>query len=132
MKNSLRIFHWFPRILGILAILFLSIFALDSFSPDLTLSQQLTGFIIHLIPSFVLLVFLIIAWKRELTGGLLFAILSLGFTPEIFLHNFRMNHSVPMSIGIVMMLNFPFFVTGVLFVLSHFLKKKNLSESMSA
>ena len=32
MKSSLRLFHWIPRIICILAILFISLFAADSFA----------------------------------------------------------------------------------------------------
>jgi len=63
MKTSIKILHWTPRIICILAILFISMFAIDSFAPDLTIWQQLGGFLIHLIPSFILIAILIIAWK---------------------------------------------------------------------
>lgn len=69
MKTSLKIIHWDPRILCILAILFVSMFALDSFDPRYTLLQQLQAFAIHLIPTYFLIIFLVVAWKWELTGG---------------------------------------------------------------
>jgi len=129
MKTSLKIIHWTPRILCILAILFVSMFALDSFDPRMTPGQQLQAFAIHLVPTYVLVFFLIIAWKWELIGGLMFMILALGFTPLIYMHNYNMNHSVMMTLSIVLMLLFPFVLTGGLFVFSHFLKKKNQSSS---
>ena len=55
MKTSLAVYHWLPRILCILSILFISMFALDAFAPNLTIWQQITDFLIHLIPSFILL-----------------------------------------------------------------------------
>ena len=60
MKKPLKVFHWLPRIICILAILFVSLFAADAFSPELTIWQQLGAFIMHLIPSFILIAFLII------------------------------------------------------------------------
>ena len=125
MKTSLKIIHWAPRILCILAILFVSMFALDAFDPKYTLLQQLQAFFIHLIPTYVLILFLIIAWKWELAGGLILIAFALGFTPFIYFHNYQMNHSVWISLSIILMINFPFILTGGLFVLSHFLKKKN-------
>ena len=125
MKTSLKIIHWVPRIICILAILFVSMFALDSFDPRYTLWQQLRAFAIHLIPTYILILFLIVSWKWELIGGMMLIILALGFIPLIYTHNFNMNHSVWMSLSIILMINFPFVITGGLFVLSHFLKKKN-------
>ncbi len=125
MKTSLKIMQWTPRILCILAILFVSMFALDSFDPRFTVWQQIQAFLIHLIPTYILILFLVVSWKWELIGGLMLIILALGFTPFIFTHNYQMNHSAWMSFSIVLMINFPFILTGGLFVLSHFLKKKN-------
>lgn len=124
MSNSIKIIHWLPRIICILAILFVSMFALDSFDPALSVWKQILALLIHLIPSFVLACFLILAWKWELIGGIAFILIGLGFTPFIYLHNYAMNHSVWMSISVVLMINFPFVVVGSLFMVSHFLKKK--------
>ena len=112
-----------PRILCILAILFISLFALDVFSPELSLLQQIGAFIIHLIPSFILLALLILAWKREFIGGSIFIIIGLGLSPIVFSHNYRMNHSVLMSLGIILTITIPFVVVGILFIISHFKKK---------
>jgi hypothetical protein len=128
MKASLRLFFWLPRVICILAILFISMFALDAFAPGLTIWQQLIDFLIHLIPSFVLIALLIVAWKWEYIGGIIFTVLGLGFSPFIYMQNYNRNHSVGLCLLIVLMITFPFVVTGVLFILSHFLKKKNYSE----
>jgi hypothetical protein len=124
MENTIKFFHWFPRILGIVAILFVSIFALDAFDPQLTLGQQLLGFLMHMIPSLTLALLLFVAWKWELPGGIVFTLIGLVMTPVIFKHNYAMNHSVGMSIGIVSMITIPFVVVGVLFIVSYWLKKK--------
>lgn len=124
MKTSIKIIYWIPRIICILAILFISMFALDSFDPKLTIWQQIGGFLIHLIPSFILALFLIIAWKWELASGIILALTGIGFTPFIFIHNFQMNHSIGMSLLIILMITFPFVIVGGLFITGHFLKKK--------
>ncbi len=123
MKNSFGILYLAPRVLGILAVLFISIFALDAFEPGLSIWKQLAGFAIHLIPSLVLLVVLVIAWKRELTGGILFAVIGLVFTPIIYYHNYSLNHSVWMSLSIILMVTFPFILVGILFIISHYKMK---------
>ena len=125
MKTSLKIIHWAPRIICILAILFVSMFALDSFDPEYNLWQQLQAFFMHLIPTYVLIILLVIAWKWELVGGLIIMALALGLSPSIYFHNYQMNHSVLISLSIILMINLPFIITGVLFILSYYLKKKN-------
>ena len=125
MKNSVKIIYWAPRVLCIITILFISIFALDSFSPEKTIWQQLQAFFIHLIPSYILIALLIIAWKWEYIGGIIFIVIGLGFSPFIFIHNYNMNQSIWMSLFIILMITFPFIIVGILFILSHKMKKNN-------
>ena len=129
MKTSLQILNWSPRILCIMAILFISLFALDSFDPRLTLMQQIGEFLIHLIPSFVLLACLIVAWKWELIGGIIFTMIGIGFSPFVYHMNYNRIHNVGACILIVLMITFPFIVVGVLFIMSHIMKKKNIQKA---
>jgi len=122
-EKTIKIIHWIPRILCIFAILFVSMFALDAFQPDKTIWQQIGDFMMHLAPSFILLIFLIVAWKWELIGGVIFTLIGVFLTPFIFKMNYNMNHSIPMSIGIIASITFPFIVVGILFIVSHYLKK---------
>jgi hypothetical protein len=127
MKTSIKLIHWLPRVICMLAILFVSMFAADAFAPGLTIWQQLGGFIIHLIPSFVLIVLLLLAWKWEYMGGIIFIITGLGMSPFIFMLNYKRNHlSIGASLGVILIITFPFIVAGILFIISHFMKKKNL------
>jgi len=131
MKPSIKIFHWLPRIICTLAILFVSMFALDAFAPGLTVCQQIGAFMMHLIPSFVLIVVLVVAWKWEFVGGIILTAIGLGLSPFIFQLNHSRNHfSVGQSIGVVMMITFPFVVVGILFIVSYYLKKKNLPQTL--
>ena len=129
MKTSLLILHWSPRILCIMAILFISLFALDAFAPGLTLLQQIGGFLMHLIPSFVLLACLIIALKWELIGGILFTLIGIGFSPFVYRLNYHRIHNVGACLEILLMITFPFIVVGVLFIMSHIMKKKNFQNA---
>ncbi len=124
MKQSIKLLHWLPRIICILAILFVSLFALDAFDPQHTIWEQIIAFIMHLIPSFILIVLLFVAWKWELIGGIIFSLIGIVFTPIIFHLNYNINDSVWLSIGIIMSITFPFFLVGILFILSYFKKKK--------
>ena len=121
MKTSTKVLHWLPRILCILAILFISMFSLDAFAPGLTLWQQLGGFLIHNIPSFVLLAVLIVAWKWEKVGGIILTILGLALCIFVFILNYKRNHfPVATSLLNTLMIAIPFVLAGILFILSHY------------
>ncbi len=124
MKTSSTILTWLPRIICILAILFISMFAMDSFSPDRTIMQNAAGFLMHLIPSFVLLIILIIAWKWELTGGIILTLAGLAWSIFIFVINLRRTHSAWAGLMIMAMLGLPFVISGVLFIFNYFKKKR--------
>lgn len=126
METPNNSFHWIPRILCIAAIFFVSIFAADAFAPGLSMSQQLREFTIHLIPSFILTAILILAWNRELLGGMIFTLLGLGLSPVVFLMNYNNNHSVIISLSIILLITIPFVVVGILFIISH--RRKQLAQ----
>lgn len=124
MKTNLKILFWTPRVICILAILFVSLFALDAFDHGDNIWEKLGAFAMHMIPSFVLLAFLLVAWKWELVGGIIFLLVGIGFSPWVFSHNYQMNHSIGMSLGIIALITIPFIVVGALFVFHHFKLKK--------
>ena len=125
MKTFVRLLHWLPRILCILVILFISMFSLDEFDSRLTIWQQI-GFIMHMIPSFILIALLIISWKWELTGGIIFTVIGTLLSLFIFIKIYGMNHSVWLSLEYILVIAFPLIVVGILFILSYYLKKKNV------
>ena len=70
-----RILFWSPRGLGILIAVFVSLFALDVFAEGYSLWETIGALLMHLIPTFVILVVLGIAWRWEWIGGFLFVVL---------------------------------------------------------
>ena len=108
-----KFLYWSPRVLGVLSVLFISLFALDVFQTGTPFLQMLIGFSIHLMPSFLLLIFLIIAWKWEMVGGIVFILVSL--VPFIFLSNLFWVNA---------MLSAPFVLTGILFILNFYYFRK--------
>jgi hypothetical protein len=76
MRPTNRVLTWVPRVLGVGMALFLSIFALDAFGEGGIL-QNVAGFLIHLIPSFIVLAVVMAAWRRELVGATGFIALAL-------------------------------------------------------
>jgi cytochrome bd-type quinol oxidase subunit 1 len=129
MKTSTKVYFWLPRIVAILAILFISLFALDSFNTELTPGKQLLGFAMHLIPSIILLIILIVAWKWEIIGGIIFILIGVGLSPYVFSKNFLMNNSVWMSVIVIIGITIPFIVVGILFIISYFKRKKELKNA---
>ncbi len=69
------VLYWTPRIVSLLFVGFLSLFALDVFT-DPVEPMMLVGFLIHLLPTFALLAISAVAWRYPLVGALGF----LGFT----------------------------------------------------
>ena len=67
-----KLIYWIPRWIGILYILFLSIFTLDAFTAGAGFWNNLLAFLIHMLPSIFVLVVLILAWRWPLPGGISF------------------------------------------------------------
>jgi hypothetical protein len=66
------LFHWAPRVFGILFAAFLSVFALDVFHDGLDFGRILLALIMHLVPAAVVLGALAVAWRWERAGGIVF------------------------------------------------------------
>jgi hypothetical protein len=64
--------YWTPRVLGILFSLFVSLFALDVFGVGYGYWETILALLIHLIPVYLLIIGLAIAWRWEWAGALLF------------------------------------------------------------
>ena len=107
----------------ILFILFLTMFSFDVFEMEGTLLAKLGGFLMHSIPSLVLVAVLLVAWKNPLLGG----ILTIGSAAALMLrwHLWRGMTFVTIIL--------PVFVVGALFILSHFLGRQfTLSDGEQA
>jgi hypothetical protein len=102
-----RALYWIPRILGILAILFMMMFSLDCFGENETLKNQLICLFMHNIPAIICVIVLLIAWKWELIGGVIFIFAF--FAGTIFFNSFTGNWGSLIVIS-------PFLITGILFI----------------
>lgn len=72
-QTSRQALYWSPRVLTIAFIAFLSLFALDVFTEGRGFWETLLALAIHLIPSFVLIAALVLAWRWEWVGAVMFA-----------------------------------------------------------
>jgi len=78
MKPAVRsLLFWAPRVMTIAFILFLGLFALDVFGEGYGFWDTLVALFMHLVPNFVLLAVLFVAWKREWVGALVFLALGI-------------------------------------------------------
>lgn len=72
-----RVIYWTPRVLCIAFAAFLTIFAMDVFSMTGGFWHKALALLMHLIPTAMVLVALILVWRREWLGAVLFPLLAL-------------------------------------------------------
>jgi len=107
--NKQKFLYWAPRVLSIGMILFLGLFALDVFTPGQPILYMIGGFLIHLIPNYILAIALFIAWKFELLGGIIFVLLAI--IMSLFFRN-------PLPVNL--MLFGPIMLIGILFLVHNY------------
>jgi len=78
-KPGRGVWFWAPRILTILFALFSSVFALDVFEEKKAFLETLAALALHLIPTFLVVVLLVLAWRWELIGVVAFAGLAIAY-----------------------------------------------------
>lgn len=123
MKKRTTYAGWIARICSIIAIMFVSVFALDAFEHG-SLIEKLGAFAIHMIPSIILVLVLLLSWKFELLGGIFFVLIGIGTAPFIYQLNFERTHSVNVCLQVLCMINLPFVIVGILFIYSYYKLKK--------
>ncbi|MBU0597920.1 hypothetical protein KKF61_02895 [Patescibacteria group bacterium] len=104
-----KFLYWAPRILSIVMVCFISIFAFDVFSEDSNFWETAVALFIHLLPSIVAAIIIIVAWKRELIGGWLFMALGVGF---LFIGQFQL--------ATVLIVCLPLVVIGTMFLVHYY------------
>ena len=125
MKKSGKLLFWTQRILSILFICFLTLFSLDVFEPGKSVGEILLGLLMHNIPSIIMIVLLVIAWKKEIVGAVSYFAAGLLY---IGLVTFRViNSDLPWYLAISWSLTIavPAFIIGVLFLINWKKKKRN-------
>ncbi len=119
----MKFLFWAPRTLAILCIFFLGIFALDIFGGNNSFFETAFALFLHLIPSLVLFVALIIIWRKPLLGSVVFFFLAVFFT--FYFNAYR--HLISFFT-----ISFPLAVIGILFFGDYLAaKKRNNIEKFS-
>lgn len=67
-----QLLFWAPRTLCIVMAIFVSLFALDAFDGKSGVFQQILAFLVHLIPTYIVIIVLAVAWKWEWVGAAIF------------------------------------------------------------
>lgn len=75
--NTRRFLFWAPRALCLLFAAFITLFAFDVFEGGFQGWKTVAALGMHLIPTFLLLAVLALAWRWEWVGGLVFSGLGL-------------------------------------------------------
>ncbi|OGK15656.1 hypothetical protein A3H80_02190 [Candidatus Roizmanbacteria bacterium RIFCSPLOWO2_02_FULL_37_19] len=101
------------RIVTVIYIIFISLFALDIFDAGYDPLELIVGLFMHLIPSFIFIAIAIIAWKKERLGGLLFILASL--VTVVLFNTYK-------SFGSFLLVSLPLIIIGGLFLSSRMRK----------
>lgn len=99
-----RFLFWSPRVLCILFAMFLSIFVLDVFTQGYGFVETVRALLIHLIPTYIVIFSLAVAWRWEWVGAVLFFACGIMYLVA--------------SNGEGWIISVPAFVLGILFLLN--------------
>jgi len=124
MAKVNKFIFWTPRILAILFILFLALFSLDIFEGNYGFWGTILGLFMHNIPAMILLIILIISWKYELVGAIVFILAGILYIARLLM-TILMNppyqwYMLSWSLQIAG----PAFLVGILFLIGWQQKRK--------
>jgi hypothetical protein len=109
MKQKPHRFIWIPRALMILYAAFLLLFSFDVFDSSPVTALQIQAFLIHSIPTFIILILLGVSWRAPVLAGILF--FAVTCTVTFFFQTYQ-------SIVLVSMLSLPPLIGAILFWIS--------------
>ena len=116
MRSSTAvIFYWTPRLLSILFAVFISIFALDVFGEGTGFWQTVVALLRHLMPTLFIILTLVLAWRWEWIGAVVFSALGVLYIIMVF-------GRFPLSVYFI--ISGPLFLVSFLFLLNWMYRKK--------
>jgi len=119
-KKINKFVYWAPRVLSILFILFLALFSLDIFDMQLDFWGTVLGLFMHNIPALILLAVLVISWKYEIVGGIVYILAGLFYIVMLMMNPSFEWYMLSWFVTIAG----PAFLIGILFLMNWFKKKK--------
>jgi len=117
-----KILYWSPRGLGILIAVFVSLFALDVFAEGYSFWETIGALMMHLIPTFVILIVLGVAWRWEWIGGFMFVTLGVLYITLFW---------EPSNLPAYLLISGPLFLAGILFLLDGYYRSAILPKTDS-
>ncbi len=115
-----RLLYWSPRILSIVFAIFISLFALEALNQGYGFWQTVLALLINLIPAYIVVGLLIIAWRWEWVGAVLFAAAAVLYTVQTRPRHF--------SWAVISAIALPLLVIAVLFLIN-WLKRSEIREA---
>jgi hypothetical protein len=100
-------------------------FSFDVFDGKHTFWQYVAGFLIHNIPAGILLITLIISWRYEIVGGIVYIALGLLY---LYMMLTNPNFSFWNAMSAVAMIGLPAVIIGILFLIGWFQRRKIAKE----
>src|SRR3989344_367230 len=128
MAKVSKFVFWTPRILAILFILFLTMFSLDVFEGNYGFWGTVLGLFMHNIPAIILLIVLIISWKREIVGGIAFVLGGILYITLLLINSLKTGFEWYYLLWAVQISGIAFFI-GILFLIG-WRKKKKLDKNI--
>lgn len=113
-----RALFWTPRILCILFAVFVSMSATDVFDEGYGFWKTVIAFLVHLIPTYIIIIALVVAWHREWIGAILFIGLAMFYLVWAWDR---------FTWIIYLVMSGPLFLVGVLFLVNWLYRVKLLS-----
>lgn len=118
-KEPNKIMLWTPRILGLLFVGFLTLFSFDVITPGLSFGQIALGLFMHNIPALILLAVVIISWKYDLVGGIVFILAGILYIIVLSMNKFEWY-----MISWSLMISGPALLIGILHIINWKRKQK--------
>jgi len=101
------------------------LFSLDIFEGNYGFWGTILGLFMHNIPALILLAVLIISWKHEIVGGIVFILAGLGYTCLIMFRVVASDFAELYMLFWSLIIAGPAFLIGILFLMNWFEKKKH-------
>lgn len=109
LNNPVReALFWTPRVMSLVFALFLLLFSFDVFEGPESIWLKLGGFLVHSIPSLVMFIACLYAWKHEWLGALIFMGWGIFYVisfPGFMLGVYYQIGFLPFSLGLLYLLN---------------------------
>jgi hypothetical protein len=118
-----KILYWTPRVISILFIFFLALFSLDVFEPGMSAGKIMLGLLMHNIPSIIMAVLLVIAWKKEIVGAVGYFEAGLLYNGIVIFNIVNSGLQWYLAISWSLIIAGPLFIIGILFLINW--KKRN-------